>query len=801
DQERAVFDGVELGLPLLVGTSRPETKLGDTAVAVHPDDERFQEHIGKVYEVQWPKGPKISVRVVADEEVDPETGTGALGVTPAHSAVDFEIAQRHDLPLVQVIGEDGRMTEAAGEHYAGMTVEECRDAFAAELDAAGLLVEVKDYQQQTSICYRSKKPIEPLPKPQWFIAVDKPAVPWKGRKLSLKQVLRDVVASGDIQILPDHQEKTYFHWIDNLRDWCISRQIWWGHRVPVYYRGEEDMYVGHEPPAGDGWAQDEDGGFAYNSFGSENLNCFLPDLDGSTFFGIPLSDNRSRGYFCGEIEFPEGTQSWNTDELDLLGVKSVERTTWRASLISNYEAPSGHVLTLTTAYNRQSNLNVFDNTLEPSDTPNFSINRTRIEDFAQEIRFASPVDDPFRWTVGGYYYSEHDGIGWNASGDFDPAGGSNIPSAFDSGDKVRNLAGFGMLEYDITDRLTATVEGRYQQDKITETDEVFGAEGTSEIPDPVNKRTTSFDAFLPRFTLSYEVKDNMNLYANVAKGNKAGGFNSFPDASEFFDPMELDEFNANFATFDEETVWSYEIGAKGSKYDGRLNYGIALYYLDWTSQQLTQSQPYRTSATAGTTVPFIVNAGASEVFGMELELFGNLTDWFDYRLGYSYTDAEFTDFYDENTEELLDTDGLPSSDPMDVDGPNGQVAGNDLPQTPKHQLTASGTFRHELNSNVELFFRTDYNYESNRWVQVHNLAGTGDSHNLNLRLGADIGDVTVSLFYNNVLDDDTPLVVTRLLDFDRILTFAPNCGWRAPDTVKSRKNVNLLFGRTTKLRT
>ncbi len=242
--------------PFNVATSRPETKLGDTALAVHPDDDRYRQYVGQAIDVAWPKGPVIHVRVVADRSVEMDFGTGVLGVTPAHSMTDARIAQQHGLPAIQVIGEDGRMTAAAGP-YAGMRLEACRDAFVHDLEEAGLLVSKVQYKQNTAYCQRSHKPVENLLKEQWFIDVNRRAVRWKGQTLSLREVMDDAVRSGDIRIHPEYQEKTYFNWIDNLHDWCISRQIWWGHRVPVWYRGS-DTWVGHGRPEGDGWAQDPD---------------------------------------------------------------------------------------------------------------------------------------------------------------------------------------------------------------------------------------------------------------------------------------------------------------------------------------------------------------------------------------------------------------------------------------------------------------------------------------------------------------------------------------------------------------
>ena len=240
--------------PISIATTRLETKFGDTAVAVHPSDERYKQYVGKEFDAVY-CGIPIHIKVIADESVEKDFGTGALGVTPAHSMIDWEIADRHGLPLVQIINEYGKMTVAGPVN--GKKAEEAREWVAEELRKLGLIEKEEEITQNVSIAERTGAIIEPLPKLQWFVAVNKPFENGSRGTITLKQMMRDAVASGKVRITPEQFEKVYFHWIDNLRDWCISRQIWFGHRVPVWYKSDE-IFVDVNPPAGEGWEQDSD---------------------------------------------------------------------------------------------------------------------------------------------------------------------------------------------------------------------------------------------------------------------------------------------------------------------------------------------------------------------------------------------------------------------------------------------------------------------------------------------------------------------------------------------------------------
>lgn len=235
--------------PISISTTRPETKFGDTAVAVHPEDERYQQYIGQTFNINF-LGEDLEIRIIADQEVEKDFGTGALGVTPAHSMVDYEIAERHNLPSKQIIDEYGKMTTGP-EGVKGIKTAEARKKVAELLKEAGLIEKEEAMKQNVSTAERSGGVVEPLPKLQWFVNVNKPIADRGGK------TLKELMLEAPVDFVPERFQNIYFQWIKNLRDWCISRQLWFGHRVPAWYRGEE-VFVGIEAPEGEGWEQDPD---------------------------------------------------------------------------------------------------------------------------------------------------------------------------------------------------------------------------------------------------------------------------------------------------------------------------------------------------------------------------------------------------------------------------------------------------------------------------------------------------------------------------------------------------------------
>jgi valyl-tRNA synthetase len=227
------YPGADGGEGITVATSRPETMFADVAIAVNPDDERYKDMVGKTVLL-----PLVNreIPIIADPYPDPEKGTGAVKITPAADPNDFEVGQRHGLEILVCIDEEAKMTELAGK-YAGMDRYECRKAWVADLDAAGYLVKTEDLTIPTGECYRCHTVVEPMISEQWFVKMKPLAEP------ALK-----IARTGELKFVPERFEKIYYHWLEEIRDWCISRQLWWGHRIPAYYCEDcGEMTVAREP--------------------------------------------------------------------------------------------------------------------------------------------------------------------------------------------------------------------------------------------------------------------------------------------------------------------------------------------------------------------------------------------------------------------------------------------------------------------------------------------------------------------------------------------------------------------------
>jgi len=246
--------------PFVIGTVRPETKFVDKYVVMHPDDERYADFThGEKIDLEWINGP-IQATVIKDEAADMAVGSGVMTITPAHSTIDFEIAQRHGLDIEPVIDERGILLPNAGE-FAGQHIKKARPLIVEKLKEKGLVMKIDEgYVHNILSNSRGGGTIEPQIKKQWFIAVNTKAVFPDGKERTLKEHMRETVESGAVKIAPERFEKIYYHWIDNLRDWNISRQIWFGHRIPAWFKGDE-VKVQLDPPAGGpgaGWDQDPD---------------------------------------------------------------------------------------------------------------------------------------------------------------------------------------------------------------------------------------------------------------------------------------------------------------------------------------------------------------------------------------------------------------------------------------------------------------------------------------------------------------------------------------------------------------
>ncbi|MEW4467772.1 TonB-dependent receptor [Parasphingorhabdus sp. JC815] len=442
-----------------------------------------------------------------------------------------------------------------------------------------------------------------------------------------------------------------------------------------------------------------------------------------------------RQYYCGKVkEFDEVT----LDLASLDGDIGLSRNSYRGSLIIDYKI-GDFTITSNSGYFKTKTEFVHDSTYQGATAlgrttvpgapgylrpPNNGVRSGAVlrnevgerEEIFTELRVQSPrISNAFDVMVGGAYYQRRRPLEERHFDDTAPT--------IDSGtDRINNIAVFGSINWDITDRLAASAEIRYAEDTIGNYKKATGV-----------LAERKFTSTTPRFTIDYDISDNSMIYGTVAKGNKPGVFNSDPRF-----PVEV-----QFA--EEETSWNYEIGSKNSFFNNRLTLNLAAYYVDWSNQQLSTSFTFPDSSTRS----YIVNAGTTEVKGVEIELQGRFSDELTAGVSYSLNDATFVKFDDAEAGDLF---GDPS------------VAGKLVPNVAKNQASAFVNYIRPVSTSLDFFARIDAAYNEEKFAQIYNLASTGDQYLVNLRAGIQGHNWKATFFIDNVTDDRTPSTVIRWVD-------------------------------------
>lgn len=589
-----------------------------------------------------------------------------------------------------------------------------------------------------------------------------------------------------------------------------------------------------------GWAQDNDGHYPIARIGRiigqslpvagalvlnpGGINCFLPQLTGALLNGRPIEATRVRGYRCGEITTPS-TFALNTAEYRAAGFPDgLDRRIFRSSLRADLDV-ADWTLTLIGALNKRRQVVPIDQDYSDLRALSFeTIDGGGSQDKQVEFRVTSPERSRLRTIFGAFYFSDKD----NPSvvdpatrrvvdGNFSASLNVIVPNATNTGNITRsflvgdspdliirnpvsrnmieNKAVFGQLQFDLTDRITASVEGRYSQETVTNvgiSTSTVTVGGVATVFSRAINESGKYKIFLPRATVNWNITNDAMVYGVVAKGNKPGGVNASL-LSAVYDDAEVARFRSlGLTTFREETVISYELGAKTTLMGGRTTLNGAAFYLDWRNQQLTQTYSGTRRDGVPAQIAPTVNIGRSAVKGFEVETNTRLGRDFNVRLGYALTNAKVKDFLSDDQADLYitaaDIATLNSNTPLPTGtittNPNftaqfnarlaaanalialrGQTAGQYLPRTPKHQIQGSLGWSHAFSQNLRTFAHANYAYESKRYTQIDNLSYAGDSHILNLRLGIELNRrLTFAAFMTNALNDRTPVDSLRSID-------------------------------------